>query len=388
MIIRPRTGLVALRLAALASSAIMLTTAAPALAKGEMAARKDNGNYVFDVPVPESFLEQIGDRTKPGYNRDEATVKANNQPYTVISTQIGWANDENLKAGTFAMADNEGVRDGFWRNAGSSDPAWPAFVAQLLATAKRNSGGWGFVTVRYLRPAAGAHVTLTYLPSPVPTVTYKGETSSGLQERQEMSRLSDDLVPGSFFAGAKVPRELGKVREAMLRYGNLERAAEKFRQDSDARYAKSLYSGNIGTTIKTVAVAGKEEPVFVQPDLTLSAANSEVAQWFAEYLAAGNLPLSHDGPAQWRKSATETVAMTSPGDRAVAFKIDPANLAEVAGQAGVGDCPYCWMAGDTHFRWWYGVDGTYADLGLGAAQGSNGKWYFIGLARRNPTGGK
>jgi hypothetical protein len=68
------------------------------------------------------------------------------------------------------------------------------------------------------------------------------------------------------------------------------------------------------------------------------------------------------------------------GDRAKFFGLS-AMLGEAgAGKHELGSAPHVWMASDTHFRPWFNVSGCQDQIGYGAAQDRDGKWYFIAVA--------
>lgn len=70
--------------------------------------------------------------------------------------------------------------------------------------------------------------------------------------------------------------------------------------------------------------------------------------------------------------------MLEASDRSVFFG-GPRNVVEAAAAGGLGDAPHSWMAGDTHFRPWFNVDGAYPQIGYGAAMSANGTWYFVAV---------
>lgn len=43
------------------------------------------------------------------------------------------------------------------------------------------------------------------------------------------------------------------------------------------------------------------------------------------------------------------------------------------------------MAGDTHFRPWFNIDGAYPEIGYGAAKATDGSWRFVALAAKTDT---
>ncbi len=75
--------------------------------------------------------------------------------------------------------------------------------------------------------------------------------------------------------------------------------------------------------------------------------------------------------------------MFDASDRVVYF--GGANAVEAAGVGGLGSFPHGWMAGETHFRPWFNVDGCYPEIGYGAAQSMSGNWYYVAVpVRLNP----
>jgi hypothetical protein len=110
---------------------------------------------------------------------------------------------------------------------------------------------------------------------------------------------------------------------------------------------------------------------------------NEMAQFQAEYTALNRITdiTMHNGPTSFTDPKTgKSGNMYDLGDRAKFFGLS-AMLGEAgAGKHELGSAPHVWMASDTHFRPWFNVSGCQDEIGYGAAQDRDGKWYFIAVA--------
>ncbi|MCP3734236.1 hypothetical protein M9979_05015 [Sphingomonas sp. RP10(2022)] len=375
-------------LAASALAIVTFATVAPAYAQDVRAAQKSAAGYTFDVAIPPKFLAVVTDPTKAGYNTITGPTVIGGKTYNVSSTRIAWVDDQwnnNIDNGRFAFARGNQVEGAWFQSFDKTDPGFADFVTRMKAIAER-SDKWYYVTLTYLTPQ-GATVTSDYLPqpSPLPTELHAGENAGGLKLRQRIVQLSNVTAPGAWFPGVRVPQDIAQVRQAMLDYGNQQRLNPRFRAANDAKVATNLDLSQPTRPASVVSKEGKAEPVYAQPDMKLDDRYNNAAQWFAEALAAGKGHIHQYPAGTWTDPKGIQVTMTEAWDRAKYFGITgDLDAYEIAAPGwAAGDMPWGWMKSDTHYRWYFGVDGTYPLIGYGAAQSADGKWHYVGLADRD-----
>ena len=306
-------------------------------------------------------------------NTDKATLNVDGQSQAVHTALLSWPGSELADAGSLIV----NKPNNYPRVNGKGEPGWDTFVPRLAAIS-RVSGGWSVVTIRFVAPADG----------PAAVITLKGADDTAIRDgigkrldafRQRMTGLSSSSRAGSYFPAARVPARLPEVQQAMADYGNAERKTAGFRRTVGAKVATNIDMRPASITSKE----GLEEFVFPQADLVLDDKLNEAAQYFAEALATGNGSV-HDGPAQWTDPTGKVVSMRTLGDRFSYFgAVGGAEIATGDGGSALGEFPFQWMAGDTHYRWFWGVDGRYTRIGYGAAQDANGRWHYVGTVRND-----
>jgi len=336
--------------------------------------------YTYDVKLPAAALAALEEQRRRGYYAEEQTVTINGRPRKVVATVISWPNVDYINDSGFAWmksATSTAIdRDDQWVNFKlGGDAAWKASAAKMQAASTATPYGWRILPIRYLVREGGDPETIT-VPLSGDEKSRRDIDTKYAAFRSEMATLSEATVAGSYFSEAQVPTRIDQVRRKMLDYGNEARLAPGFRRLVGAKVATEVdLSKPFGSVTKIRNLEGGEEPVFEQPNMQLDPEMNKLAQWQAEALAAGK-GKGHDysGPP------VDGNPMTTLGDRVRYFKI--ANCcAEIMGAGPVGVMPYGWMAGDTHYRWHFGVDGRYPLIGYGAAKGKDGLWYYIGVSR-------
>ncbi len=331
--------------------------------------------YIFDTPLPADFAAMVT-ATGQKYGGFTRFVKISNESINgqnelFMLNEVAWDGDK-VDRGTIAYASSTGVETGSWVQMDPASPEWSAVASQLKAQATAR-GNWRYTKVRILA-ASGANQPP--LRSPIP------ET---IQIQAKLAELGKQTKAGMFYPSVQIPSNLDEVQKQMLAYGNVGRKDPDFRKNNGAKTATDLS----GPTVQT---KGGTEKVFKQnptpPYFTDSTLNDKLnlaAQFQAEYQASINV-MGHGGPRAFTDPRTgKSGNMSDLGDRVVFFE-GPGSIVEAAGGGTPGDCPRCWMSGDTHFRPWFSVDGIYPLLGYGAAKSANGNWYFVAVAVRHPDG--
>jgi WD40 repeat protein len=331
--------------------------------------------YVFDVPLPADLAAMI---TASGAKYAKfksfpkfSTEVIDGETYSFVTTGIAWDGDK-IDDGHIAFQREGTVQGSWWFNLDGDSAEWKALVPQVKAQVTKN-GNWSYALL-YVLISPDADVPTVRVPVPETT-----------QAQVKMNELGATTKAGLFYPTVKVPMDLEAFRTQMLAYGNAGRQDPDFRKTNGSKTAADL-SGD------TVVTLGGKEKVFKQSatppyfnDLVLNDKLNQAAQFQAEYIASIN-KLGHDGPRAYLDPKTGTrVNMFDLGDRAKYFGYTT-GVVEAAGQGGLGDYPHSWMAGETHFRPWFNVDGVYTEIGYGAAMASNGKWYFVAVPNRYADG--
>lgn len=202
--------------------------------------------------------------------------------------------------------------------------------------------------------------------------------------KSDIANLGTSTTPGTYFKAADVPTQLASIRAKMVAYGNSERKTPGFRRLVGAKVGTNLDLSKPFVEGQTVVYPDmKVEQVYAQKDLVLDDTLSNTAQWFAEALAAGDKGGS-DGHTYTGSQTYQGKTMAKLGERCAAFSA-PCNAEIVAPGWDAGGQPYGWMATDTHYRWYFGVDKVYTKIGFGVAKDKTGKWYYVGLAGGDET---
>jgi uncharacterized protein (TIGR02145 family) len=336
--------------------------------------RQVGAEYLFDTQLPDAFgvLITAGDpkyaavKSLPKFSSREIDGKT----YNFVTTGLAWDLDL-IDNGQIAFHNNGAVQGNWWFNMDKDDAAWKALVPELKALATAD-GTWKRVTLFVLIAPNDATPTLRL---PIPEMTLA---------KDKMYELGRQTVAGQFYPAVQVPADLDAFREAMLRYGNAGRRDPDFRKNNGSKTATDL------TLDMVVTLGPKPEKVFRQSDTPpffadhlLAQELNDAAQFQAEYQASID-KLGHDGPRAWLDPATgKTVDLFDANDRIVYF--GGANAVEAAAVGPLGSAPHGWMAGETHFRPWFNVDGCYPEIGYGAAQSKSGNWYYVAVpVRLNP----
>ena len=161
----------------------------------------------------------------------------------------------------------------------------------------------------------------------------------------------------------------------MLSIGNIARRDPNYRSRNKCKVVTDL-------SAKTTMINGKQETIYHDrkqapyfQDLTLDPNLNKAAQFQAEHMARTKY-VGHDGPAKFKGTP-----MKSLDDRLKHFKTGPTE-GEGAGAGRVFDYPAGWAKSDTHFRPWFNVNARVTKVGLGAAKGSDNKWYFVVVSNK------
>lgn len=360
--------------------ALLIVCSPAAFAQAEPQMKKFLGRpttteYIFDTPLPADFSEMV---TAAGqkYRAFQTFPKLSNQTIDgrnqlFVTTEIAWDGDK-IDQGAIAFRHEGRVESGWWFNMNPDSPEWKALASRIKSQATAN-GNWRYAILQVL---VTTDANQPPIRTPIPEI---------IQVQKKMTDLGRQTKAGLFYSSVQMPASLDAFRAQMLAYGNVGRRDPDFRKNHGSKTATNL-GGD------TVVTLGGTEKVFKQnrtpPYFSDSKLNDKLnlaAQFQAEYIASTNR-LGHDGPNSFSDPRTGKHGnMHDLGMRADFFEI-PRNIVEAAGGGNAGDYPHNWMAGDTHFRPWFGVDGIYPELGYGAAQSANGTWYFVAVATRYPDG--
>jgi len=343
--------------------------------------RSAGTEYVFETPLPADFAAMLTCSDAKKYAKVKDLCKSSSQvidgkTYSFVTTEVSWDKDA-IDKGTISFVRN-GTLGAAWFNMDANSAEWKAVTSQVKAQATVASadGAWKRASLLVLIWSNAGTPTVSL---PIPEMT---------QIKTKMNDLGKQVKAGLYYTKTvKIPADLDAFRAQMLAYGNAGRRDPDFRKNNGAKTAADLS----GDTVITKDDKGQShtEKVFKQsktapyfPDHVLNNELNQAAQFQAEYQASIN-KLGHDGPGSYINPKTgKSITMAGIGDR-VKFFSGPANVVEAAGVGGLDNFPHGWMAGDTHFRPWFNVDGAYPEIGYGAAMSANGTWYFVAVAIRD-----
>lgn len=382
----------ALALPALATGLAPSAAFAQAVPVGQPAALigyDDGSQYRYDIALPAGALAALQGHFGKGFYSEKETITLNGRTRTVISTVVSWPAPNFIEDSGFATVNGAadlgvGNTAQFVNLGLGKDPAWKASAAKLQAAARPAPTGWQAVKLRILVLEAGdpASFGIAYTGF---DADRKSIADNLLAFRKSTAALSQSTKNGGqYFPEVQIPANLDGVRQAMLDYGNKTRLAPQFRRAVGAKVATDIDLSKSPNPASVRNPEGKSEPVHPQPDMVLDPALNKMAQWQAEALAANKVQGGHyyiaDG-GSWTNPATgQKVAMRDLGARGSFFGVNGPLYEISSGASNPGDYPYNWMAGDTHYRWYFGVDGIYPKIGYGAARDKDGKWYYVGVA--------
>lgn len=305
-----------------------------------------------NIVVPDIFVTAVKDAAVQAAADKKFHSVTNTDNVTTVP--LIWPSNADLERGSL-----------YFNNGGNSGAeikvpvekdrtAWNTFVAELKKLGRQEylpHHTWHSAKISFTgaigTTVTAADVTQSSLP------TYRGESSGGLALRVKMATLQGDTTSGTHFPATQVPKNLATLRTYMLQYANSERKIANFRKNAGA--TKDLHIHN------------------KQRDLVLNDHLSKAAQWFAEYLASEK-KVTHAGPT----------GMVTPAERVKALN-PGVNVAytggELAGRSEAAGCPYCWIAGDTHYSWWFNEKDDFSQVGFGAAKGTDGNWYYVAVGK-------
>lgn len=361
--------LVACALAILGSPAV--TASAQTAASTTWVARTTDTEWVFDTPMPEPFVA-VATCDPAKYARAAAYCQRSSQTvggqtYQLLRTTLAWDKDL-IDTGMVTYANNDGA-GALWLTLDTKAAGWGDGLAKLKSLVTRTKGTWKYVDL-YL--AVGQPSPTVRLP--IPELT---------QIKTRMTKLATTTTPGTFYPNVTVPTDLAAFRTQMLNYGNIGRRDPDFRKTNGSQTVTDLSQNTV------ITKNGKNGPEKVYREFTKppyftdhkpNADLDRMAQFQAEYTASRGYS-GHDGPSSYRDPATgRTVKMSDMTDRANFFGV--ANVVEAgSGPGDPDDVPQGWMAGETHFRPWFNVDGTYPEIGYGVARSADGRWFAIAVPK-------
>lgn len=334
--------------------------------------------YVFDTPLPVDFAEAVLAADPKLYTMDKAPrafppQTSNGTAYSFVKARITYDKPQFDK-GQIALDRKVSTANMLWidtlMNSAVGKP-----LAQQLPVPKQ--GEWKSVDLLILI-APDAVTPAVRVPIPEMTLA-----------NAKMNELGQQTKAGEYYPAVKVPADLDAFRAQMLAYGNAGRRDPNFRQDNGAKTATDLSGDTVDAYADETKTTTHKEKVFKQSqtppyfaDHVLNDALNQAAQFQAEYQASIR-QTGHDGPRAFRDPKSgKSVNLFDLSQRAAFFGA-PANVVEAAACCSLGDAPHGWMAGDTHFRPWFNVDGCYPAIGYGAALGTDGKWYFAAVPIRD-----
>lgn len=356
---------------ALAILGVGLTCGAAALAQTTYwLGRVQGTNYVFDVPLPAEFAQKAlaADPSRYVIDKSPRDLPRGAVPLAAATFTYDLS---MFKSGSIALERKPGTQDMLWIEARLGSEAGKPLASQLPVP---QAGQWESVSLVFAIAPDARPLTLNV---PVPQT---------ILAQQRMKALGQQTRPGSFYPGVKVPADLDGYRQQMLAYGNAGRRDPDFRKANGAHVALDLRMDTVDTYTDQSKTRMQKERVFRHSptppfftDHVLNAKLNDAAQFQAEYNASIETG-THGGPSSFVFPATgKSADMSSLGKRAAVFGVS--SVVEGAGAAPLGGAPHNWMAGDTHFRPFFNVDGCYPEIGYGVAQSATGKWYFIMVPR-------
>jgi hypothetical protein len=329
--------------------------------------RRVGDTYKFDQKLPEDFGQMLT-ASLPKYrnfiNFPQKKVEViDGERVEVMTTEIGWDRD-TITDGNFAYAKDGYVQQAsWWINIDGKSDEWKALVP-IIKSMNKQDGAWKNVRVPFVVRQGDAPPTFSI---PVPELELAKERLFAVHEK---------TAPGMFYPSVNIPADLNALRQAMLDYGNLGRRDPGFRKTHGSKTVTDLSPDKVRTLggMEKVYKNNQTPPYF--HDHQLSDELNRAAQFQAEYQAYID-SMTHDGPRSFRDPTTgKTGDLSTLSKRGDFFGTPPA--VEAAG-SGMGSLPHGWMAGDTHFRPWFNVDGCYPAIGYGAAQSASKKWYYAAV---------
>ena len=365
-------------------SVFLLGTSAANAQQNYWMARQADTTYVFDQQVPQSFGDAI---TKPSSSQFQVVWDPQNfEPQTVGGTtyrfvKVSITSDYEMfenrlpkRSVSMKSKDGSGGAPQSWIEMSSSDPLVEAFASQLPS---REMGKWFSADlIICVSPSGNQPQSVRMSPEAIHEQQLKQQLT---QHEQIMGKLAENVSPGSYFPSVKKPADLLAFQQEMLRYGNLGRRDPDFRKRMGSKTATNLEADSVQTQNgpQKVFKSSTTAPYF--RDHTLRENLNNAAQFQAEYQASIG-QMTHDGPGSYVLNGTSR-NMTSIGQRSEAFG---GGNWEACGGGSPGNAPYAWMKSETHFRPWFNVNDFHLEVGYGAAQAADGKWYYaaVGIAKK------
>lgn len=362
-----------------ANGAATVVTTVPTKPTIALAGWDTGKSYDFKLEVPSVLADEM---IKYAGTTKSEMVAANGERRTIYSTHLAWDTDngrEKILNGNFRL----GATGMDWKTVSTKDPKWSTF-AQKLVDAAAKDGNWRNITVLYMVPTAGQSTSFV-VPHSADEMAKRGIAERLAAFKRDMATLSAPTQPGNYFREVNAPTQLNLVAEKMLNYANTERKTPGFRRLVGATVALDVDLNKPLTVREITNKDGGKDKIFPQPDLVLDTDLNKVAQFFAEAMAArrGKFHSYTADGGKWNGKDVSTTDM-----RAEALGVDKYYLAEVGSHElgyEVGAMPYDWIKGDTHYKWFWGVDARWTKVGFGAAQDAKGKWFYIGVARSDPN---
>ena len=318
-------------------------------------------NYTYNVRVPDYMVPWVLERTARGGGQTVAKT-INGKPYTFVQQGFTWDTNGSSPARTGQIRiDNMSNRSSsnLWKDNSKLKDDRTVIAALDSAALPNPSTPWREVDLLVLR-AEGSQPPNLKFSEAVPLVD---------QVKANQLKLAEKTRAGSYFPDMQVPVDLAAFRNGMLKLGNLGRNNPDYRKGN--RYA-SNFGGSDAVTDRgreKVFKSNPSAPYF--KELTLDPKLNEACQFQAEYQATIGRS-THDGPRNYNGVNLSTFDL-----RLKHFAPNIGTAGEGAGgPASAFDFPENWMKSETHYRPWFSIGADVRTVGLGAAKGRDGKWYF------------
>jgi uncharacterized protein (TIGR02145 family) len=334
--------------------------------------RPDGTDYVFDTPLPPDFAAAIIAADAKQFVIDKTPREfppqnVDGTAYSFVKTQIAYDKPQ-FDRGELGLVGVDGWRGADWIDAHLNSAVGEPLARQLSVP---KAGEWKTHDMLIL---ISPNAKTPALRVPIPEMALA---------KLRMNELGQQTQAGLYYPTVKAPADLDAFRAQMLAYGNAGRRDPDFRKYNGAKTATDLSGDTVQTMKGTEKVFKHNQTPPYFNDHVLNNELNQMAQFQAEYTALNRITdiTMHDGPTSYTDPKTgKSGTMYGLGDRAKFFGVSAMTVEGGAGQHELGSAPHVWMAGDTHFRPWFNVSGCQDQVGYGAAQDKDGKWYFIVVA--------
>jgi hypothetical protein len=328
-------------------------------------------NYTYNVRVPDYMVPWILQQTERGGGQTVAKP-INGKSYTFVQQGLTWDTNGSSPARTGQIRiDNlrERGRSNLWKSDSKLKDDRAVIGALDSAALPNPSSPWREVDLLVLRSDGVQPPNLRFSEA-VPLVD---------QVKANQLKLAEQTRAGSYFPDMQVPVNLAAFRNGMLKLGNLGRNNPDYRKGN--QYA-SDFRGENAVTNKGREKIYKNNPAPPYfKELTLDPKLNEACQFQAEYQATIGRS-THDGPTNYNGVNLSTFSL-----RLKHFAPNVGTAGEGAGgPASAFDYPESWMKSETHYRPWFSIGADVRTVGLGAAKGRDGKWYFCMIGGTVPPG--